>query len=193
MVSCIPARALAGAVAQSDGTLASALAEIPFLDFAVVNVRFAGQQVLPLDGFGYLVPTWEPSGVLGVVFDSCAFPQLNTAAAGAETRLTVMLGGYQGPLPGEGEAVERALQALRDELGITVAPSDILYYPWPRAMPQYEVGHVARVARLRRRVREGPFDDRVSLAGNSYDGVGVNDCVVHAEQAADRVLGQLQL
>ena len=63
-----------------------------------MNLCFAGD-VLPVDGFGYLVPTWEKSNVLGVVFDSCAFPRQGATNANADcsntTRLTVMIGGHQ--------------------------------------------------------------------------------------------------
>ena len=57
---------------------------------------------------------------------------------------------------------------------------------WREAMPQYDVGHVARVDAIDARVAALP---RLALAGNAYRGIGIPDCVRSGEAAADLVLG----
>jgi oxygen-dependent protoporphyrinogen oxidase len=55
-------------------------------------------------------------------------------------------------------------------------------------MPQYHVGHLDRVARIRTLLAEHP---RLALAGNAYEGVGIPDCVLSGENAAERVFSAL--
>jgi oxygen-dependent protoporphyrinogen oxidase len=57
---------------------------------------------------------------------------------------------------------------------------------WPSSMPQYELGHIRRVARIRERLPAGIF-----VTGQPYDGVGVPDCVRAAGETADAVLAHL--
>ena len=77
VVSALPSAALARLLgAPEDALVASVLEAMETVDVAVVNVAYR-ERCLPMDGFGYLVPSWEPSDVLGVIFDSSAFPEQN--------------------------------------------------------------------------------------------------------------------
>ena len=53
-------------------------------------------------------------------------------------------------------------------------------------MPQYAVGHVEKVARIRDAVAAVPG---LAVCGATYDGVGIPACIASARQAAGRVLG----
>src|SRR5205814_8777495 len=55
---------------------------------------------------------------------------------------------------------------------------------WPRSMPQYEVGHLDRLARIEGALSSLPG---LFLVGSAYRGVGVADCVRQAGEAAERV------
>ena len=50
---------------------------------------------------------------------------------------------------------------------------------WGGALPQYTVGHLDRVARLRERLPAG-----LAVAGAAYDGVGIPACIASGERAA---------
>jgi oxygen-dependent protoporphyrinogen oxidase len=52
-------------------------------------------------------------------------------------------------------------------------------------MPQYEVGHLDRVAEIENEVRNFPG---LALAGNSYRGAGIPDCIRSGEKAAESIL-----
>jgi oxygen-dependent protoporphyrinogen oxidase len=54
-------------------------------------------------------------------------------------------------------------------------------------LPQYGVGHLGRVARVRSAVAAHPG---LAVAGAAYDGVGIAACVATAERAAADVLRQ---
>lgn len=79
------------------------------------------------------------------------------------------------------EACARHLAAL---LPLPAAPEHARVVRWPGSMPQYGLGHVERVAQLRSSLPAGIF-----VTGQSYDGVGISDCVRSASSAAERVGG----
>src|SRR5207244_10009729 len=82
--------------------------------------------------------------------------------------------------------VMRAHDELRQAMGITAEPVLTRVFRWPKAMPQYHVGHLARMETIERRVAALPGLD---LAGSAYRGVGIADCVRSGEAAAERALG----
>ena len=59
---------------------------------------------------------------------------------------------------------------------------------WLRSMPQYEVGHLDRVARIEAELARRPG---LFVAGAAYRGVGMADCVRQGAEAAGRVLDHL--
>ena len=81
------------------------------------------------------------------------------------------------------DACERHLSAVLD---FPTRPQASSVVRWLRAMPQYEVGHVERVERIRRNLPPGIF-----VVGSAYDGVGVPDCVRAAGETAEQVLAHL--
>ncbi len=90
VILALPSSHLSRLMTEHDHQLARLLNEMQSVSVAVVNVGYK-QPVLSLKGFGYLIPSREKEPVLGVVWDSSAFPQQN--ASPQETRLTVMIRG----------------------------------------------------------------------------------------------------
>ena len=78
--------------------------------------------------------------------------------------------------------VHRELGAL---LGIDAAPVDVRVTRWGGGLPQYAVGHVERVARIRAAVEAVPG---LAICGAAFDGVGIPACIASARQAADRLV-----
>jgi oxygen-dependent protoporphyrinogen oxidase len=69
-------------------------------------------------------------------------------------------------------------------MGIQASPRFSTIYFWPRSMPQYVVGHEARLQRIAGMLNDTPG---VYLAGNCYSGVGVPDCVRIAKETAKAI------
>lgn len=191
VISALPAQTLSRLLHEADSQTANTCASIPTNGIAVANYVFRGKK-LGVDGFGYLVPTTESEGgVLGVVFDSCAFPQQDDAVVlgnevGAITRLTVMTGGpkhhelYDSTTDVSDAAVHDAsARALHEHLGISADPIYSAAKMWTGCMPQYTPGHAVRVQEIRDSLAK-EWDSRLSVTGNSFQGVGVNDCVLSA-------------
>ncbi len=166
--SALPPHELGKLFQPLDQEIAEALCRIEMQELAAVNLGYR-KQVLPLKGFGYLVPSRENEAVLGAVFDSAIFPQQNNFSQ--ETRLTVMT---KGPVSTAIEAARRHLQILEppDCVQITHA-----------AVPQYTLGYQRRIAALEEHLRHR--FPRCQAIGNYLSGVSVNDCVAHAKRVAD--------
>lgn len=161
--------------------LVSELLEIPLAGATVVNLGY-DQKVLKHAGFGYIVSSQENSDVLGVMFNSNAFPQQNHLEE--ETRLTVMLRGANFT---EKEAVERSLQALKRHLGIEVTPKVAKVVVAKDAFPQMGVGYQAWIKEVEAKLRER--FPRLHLVGNYLSGVGVNDCIARAQSISQHIRG----
>ncbi len=81
------------------------------------------------------------------------------------------------------------LKDVRDLMGAQGEPLFAELYRWPSSMPQYPVGHLDRVARIREHL--APHTGLL-VAGNAFGGVGIPDCVASAESAADTLMQLLQ-
>jgi oxygen-dependent protoporphyrinogen oxidase len=71
---------------------------------------------------------------------------------------------------------------------VDAVPERRWVFRWPGGSPQYTVGHLDRVAEIERRVNE---IDGLAVAGCSYRGVGIPDCVRSGERAVERLLPSL--
>jgi oxygen-dependent protoporphyrinogen oxidase len=77
---------------------------------------------------------------------------------------------------------------LGNLLGVHAAPVLSRIYRHPKSMPQYHVGHQARLARIERALLGF---HTLALAGSAYHGVGIADCVRSGEEAAEKIIGAL--
>lgn len=172
----------------------------------VVNLYY-DNPVLPIEGFGYLIPRsvpfeQNPECGLGVLFASASSWGLPTSGGSfisqdnaPGTKLTVMLGGHywddwkESDYPDHDSAVKMARALLERQIGIKAAPSVTRSSLQKNAIPQYTVGHLDRNFDLSKSVKK-EFKRRLVLAGNWYTGVGVNDCVRQGVLAASFGTGQ---
>jgi protoporphyrinogen/coproporphyrinogen III oxidase len=172
-----------------DPDLALQLRAIPYASSAIVNLAYRRDQVAhPLDGFGAVVPAIEGRQILAVSFLSVKFPR--RAPAGTALLRTFVGGATQPELFDLDDAtlVDLVRGELSDLLGASGEPLLVTVNRHPRAMPQYTLGHLDRVAAIRKRLARHP---RLILAGNAFDGVGIPDCVRGARDAADAALAAL--
>ncbi|XP_055553034.1 protoporphyrinogen oxidase isoform X1 [Falco cherrug] len=152
VVSALPAAALAEVLPAEAEPLAQELRRIPAVSVAVVNLQYEGI-TLPVTGFGHLVPSSEDASLLGIVYDSVAFPQHNGTGA-TSVRLTVMLGGaWFRQSFGDPAAVapalllQRAQAAVREQLGLEPAPTRSIVKVHQACIPQYTLGHWQRIGK----------------------------------------------
>ncbi|KAF2676648.1 Protoporphyrinogen oxidase [Lentithecium fluviatile CBS 122367] len=154
----------------------------PYVTVMTVNLFFPKPGLLPVQGFGYLIPQsipfeQNPERALGVIFDSYTVTGQDTASG---TKLTVMLGGHWWNdwthFPDQNEGVELARSVIRRHLHITDDPIRAHVNLSEDCIPQYTVGYDDRLKAFAQKVRDD-YRGRVRMVGNLYHGVGVNDCV----------------
>jgi oxygen-dependent protoporphyrinogen oxidase len=170
-----------------DPALASLLGEIPYASSATVSFGYRRVDVPhPLDGFGIVVPRTEGRSLLACTFSSVKYPG---RAPEGHALLRCFVGGALNERVLESDDAALAAGAreeLRQALGITAEPVLTRVARWIKAMPQYHVGHAARVEAIEQCVAALPG---LYLCGGAYRGVGIADCVRSGEAAAERVFG----
>jgi oxygen-dependent protoporphyrinogen oxidase len=159
---------------------------IPSASTAVVLLVYdAGTRDALPDGTGFVVPrgrapmtaaTWLSNKWPDEAFGTRAVVRCYVGAAGMDEVVDE---------PDE-DIIEACARHLAAVVPLPARPAEALVVRWHDAMPQYELGHVERVARIRDHLPGGIF-----VTGQPYDGVGVPDCVRAAGETADAVLANL--
>jgi oxygen-dependent protoporphyrinogen oxidase len=183
VVIATPAFASAELLVDLDADLAAAHAEIPYASSLVVTLGFSRADVLPLDGYGYLVPKVEGTDVLACTWTS----QKWEGRAPEGSVLVRVYAGRFGERDLTGDSDGDLVALARDEVrrtGVTASPTLTRVQRWPRGMPQYVLGHPERLERIDAAVAEHPG---LALAGAAYRGVGIPDCIRSGETAAESV------
>jgi oxygen-dependent protoporphyrinogen oxidase len=185
VVLACPGYQQAAILADLDGELAEKMSGIAYNRVAVVALGYRRADVPgDLNGFGYIAPQGTRRDVLGVQWCTSTFPQ---RADPGNVLLRTMCGGWHRPEM-VGWDDERLLAAVRQELcqtmQIEAPPLFQRIIRWDRAIPQYHLGHLERVAWIEERVARHPG---LFPAGNAYHGVALNDCSEQAVVMAGRV------
>lgn len=186
LIIAVPAHHAAGLLHQTIPTLANQLSEIAYASVAVPVLGYRRDQVEhSLNGFGAVTPLVEKRQVLSISFTSVKFPG---RAPDDKVLFRVFIGGACQAelveLPDE-ELFTIAQRELGELLGVRGEPELRELVRWRKAMPQYHLGHLERVARIENFAAELP---NFALAGNAYHGVGIPFCVRSGEAAAETIL-----
>lgn len=169
-----------------DSGLSKILSGIPYPPLAVVCFGYKREKVGHLlNGFGFLIPYKEGRRILGTLWDSSIFP--NRAPEGY-VLLRTMIGGAQSPelaMLDDNKLVNAVFDELNPMLFMKTEPDMVRIYRWDKAIPQYVLGHVEKLRSIDERLKSFPG---LYLAGNSYRGVGMNDCVENGLKVADSII-----
>ena len=178
----VPAYTAAQLLENINPQLASQLNAIKYASTATINLAYPRAAIKhPLNGFGFVVPFIEKRSLLACTFSSVKF-------AGRAPDDHVLLRAFAGgALQPEmfADPEQKIEKDLRELLGTTGKPLFTQIAKWERSMPQYEVGHLDRVATIESAVKASPG---LALAGNAYRGAGIPDCIRSGETAAERLI-----
>jgi oxygen-dependent protoporphyrinogen oxidase len=185
----LPSFVCARLLRNVDAPLASELDEIAYASSSTINLAYQREDIPhPLDGFGFVVPFVEKRSLIACTFSSVKF-------AGRAPHDRVLLrafvgGALQPEMFGldDAELISRVRSDLRDLLGIERPPLFGEVSNWERSMPQYHLGHLEKVKRIRERTASLP---NLTLAGNAYSGPGIPDCIRSGETGADQLIEML--
>jgi oxygen-dependent protoporphyrinogen oxidase len=200
VILAIPARPAGRLLAAVAGASAAvtALGEIGYASMAIVTLAYP-RSAFPEPGLrargwsGYLVPAVDGRAVKAVTFSTVKWPHLADAMAADDpleiVRCSVGRIGEEALLQREdGELAEVAAAELATATGARGAPVAARVTRWGGGLPQYTVGHLDRVRRIRAAVAAQPG---LAVCGAAYDGVGVPACVATARQAVSQVIASL--
>ncbi len=179
LLVAIPAWAAAELLEGLDPGLADELAAIPYtpsltLAFVYDKHAFDG----PLDGFGFLVPKVERRRVMASTWIGTKW-----AYRVPDDKVAVRVFFNDEAILAEPDeaVIAIAREELRELMGVQAEPAAAMLGRWPASMPQYTLGHAARVARIFSRAAQHPG---LTLLGNAYHGVGIPDSIRLARDAA---------
>jgi oxygen-dependent protoporphyrinogen oxidase len=182
-----PAPAAAGILQRSFPIAAAELARLSAASVAVVALAYppGGLDDLP-DGSGFLAGTGERRLVRACTWTSQKWSHL----AGDPGLLKAFVGraGEPPPAVGDSELAAMVHTEIAHALALPGRPVETHVERFAAAMPQYAVGHLARVAHIEHTLPAG-----VELAGAAYHGVGIPACVHSGHAAAARALEHLGL
>jgi len=163
----VPAAPAARLLRDAVPAAAAELAGIDYASVALVTLVLDGPT--PGSGSGYLVPAVEGRSTKAVTFASRKWSRL--AGGPAVVRASVGRYGDEAELQREdAELVAVVLRELAEAVGPVGPLMEGRVTRWGGGLPQYGVGHLDRVARIRRAVAGQPG---LAVAGAAYDGVGV--------------------
>ena len=188
VVLATPAAPTARLLADLAPTAAATLAEIEYASMAVVTLAFRLADVAEVDalrdGSGFLVPPVDGRAIKAATFSAGKWGWLREAGVAADVvHLRTSIGRHREEAalqrPDE-ELVETSLADLADATGLRATPVDSHVQRWGGALPQYAVGHLDRVARIREDVARVPG---LAVCGAVYDGIGIPACIASARKA----------
>jgi oxygen-dependent protoporphyrinogen oxidase len=191
VVVAVPAGKAGVLLADLAPVAAAELSSIETASMVIVTLAFAGLPAGSLPaGSGVLVPAVERLDVKAVTFSSQKWPGVGAESGVVLLRASLGRAGEQSVLQrSDAELVAVVRRELAGITGLSAEPVDSQVQRWGGALPQYAVGHLQRVARIRADVQRIAG---LAVCGASYDGVGIPACIGSAHKAADRVLAGLR-
>lgn len=189
VVMATPAYVTADLVADFAPDLSLLLRDIRYVSTATVSLAYRKKDVEgqhDFEGFGFLSPKHEGRRITACTWVST---KLNFRAPDDGVLVRTFVGGAgQEDLVGLDDEVLVALsrEELEDLMGLTADPLFARVFRWQRGRPQFDVGHLDRVAEMERLAAQvgGLF-----LTGSAYRGSAIPDCVVQAVDTVDRIFG----
>jgi oxygen-dependent protoporphyrinogen oxidase len=191
VIIAVPGRPASRLLAGVAGAAAAALAEIRYASMAIITLAYPETAFdVPLTRSGFLVPAVDGKAVKAVTFSSVKWPHLRRGDPGLHiVRCSVGRLGEDAVLQRDDpELAGLAAADLADATGVRGDPVDVRVSRWGGGLPQYSVGHLDRVARIRAGIAAEPG---LAVCGAAYDGVGIPACISTARLAVDQVLAYL--
>ncbi|MGW1951336.1 protoporphyrinogen oxidase [Streptomyces sp. NPDC001920] len=191
VVVAVPAPAAAALLRAEAPAAAAELDGVEYASMALVTLAYRRFDADLPAGSGFLVPPVDGHTIKASTFASQKWGWI----AGENPDVVVVrtsVGRH-----GETEILQRdddhlvdvSRRDLRAATGLDATPLQTRVTRWTDGLPQYPVGHHARVARVREHVAELPG---LAVCGAAYDGVGIPACIASAYAAVDQIQGDLR-
>jgi oxygen-dependent protoporphyrinogen oxidase len=184
VILATPARNASRLLSDVAPAAALELARIEYASVAIVTLAFAARDFAATSGSGFLVPAVDKHRIKAATFSFAKWDWVRQAGADDDVLvLRCSLGRHREEhqlQAADEELVEAALEDLSEAVGLSVRPVDAHVQRWGGGLPQYAVGHLDRVARIRAEVARVPG---LEVCGAAYDGLGIPACIASAHRA----------
>jgi oxygen-dependent protoporphyrinogen oxidase len=190
VVLATPARATARLLSDIAPVAALELSRIEYASMAIVTLAFPARGFPDVTGSGFLVPPVDGRTIKAATFSAAKWDWVR-AAGGDLVLMRCSIGRHreeQVLQVGDEELVRVALGDLTDAIGLSIPPVESHVQRWGGALPQYAVGHLDRVASVR---RDLSHLTGLAVCGSTYDGVGIPACVASAMLAVAKIAADL--
>ncbi|MFE6713710.1 protoporphyrinogen oxidase [Streptomyces sp. NPDC057695] len=187
VVLATPAGPAAGLLAPHAPAAAAELDAVAYASMALVTLAFRRTDVPALAGSGFLVPPVDGHTIKASTFSSQKWRWVTDGAPDLFLLRTSVgrHGEEEQVLREDADLVAASLKDLGAATGLAARPVATAVTRWTGGLPQYPVGHLDRVARVREAVAALPG---LRVAGAAYDGVGIPACIASAHRAADEII-----
>ena len=184
VILAVPAYAAGGILRGVHTGLAGLCEEVTYASTATVAFGYERDQIShPMRGSGFVVPRVERNPLLAATWVTSKWPH---RAPGDQILLRAFLGGGREPHrleQGDEELIELAREALTEVMAIAGRPLFSRLYRWTRQSPQYEVGHLRRVAAIDEHLTRFPG---LFVTGSGFRSIGIPDCIADGRATAER-------
>lgn len=188
VVVATPAPAASRLLAGVAPAASAELADVETASMAVVTLALPAERVPALDGSGFLVPPVEGRLVKAATYSFQKWDWLRTAGEpSGVVHVRASVGRHREAAVlqrDDDELVALVRDDLRALLGLDAPMVDAHVQRWGGGLPQYTVGHLGRVRRIREAVSQVPG---LAVCGATYDGVGIPACIASARLAVAQV------
>ncbi|MEV0255118.1 protoporphyrinogen oxidase [Streptomyces sp. NPDC050732] len=188
VVLALPAPAAAKLLDAESPAAAAELRTVEYASMALMTLVYRRSETDLPEGSGFLVPPVDGHTIKASTFASRKWGWIDRQDPDLLVLRTSVgrCGETEILQRDDAELVELSRHDLREATGLTAAPVATRVTRWDDGLPQYPVGHHARVARIRSHVAELPG---LAVCGAAYDGVGIPACVASANAAVDQLAG----
>mgnify|MGYP000846157211 FL=1 len=184
VVLATPAYVTADLVRATAPELSAVLDTISYVDVANATLALRAADVPPLPpGTGFLVPPIEREFIVGCSWLTNKWPHLANEDVVLIKSMVGRAGDTRWLSMSDAEIVDGVRDGLARILDVDAAPIATYVQRWPRAMPQYTVGHAERLARIESLTPTG-----LHLTGAAYRGAGLAACTTQAAATAASIL-----
>lgn len=186
VVVAVPAAPAARLLSDLAPVAAAELGGIDYASVAIVSLAYPADSLPPGEASGFLVPAVEARAVKAATFSSVKWAHLGESVD--LVRCSIGRAGDVALLQrSDEELVDLAAADLSAMTGLP-APVEARVTRWGGGLPQYAVGHLDRVSRIRAAVAGVPG---LAVCGAAYDGVGIPACIRSGYAAAARITESL--
>jgi oxygen-dependent protoporphyrinogen oxidase len=184
VILAVPAYVAASLLRVFDTSVAALAEATPYASTATVALGYRREHVAhPMQGSGFVVPRVERSPLLAGTWVTSKWPH---RAPEGHVLLRGFLGGGRDPRrldSDDDELVTLVIDELTQLLGIRGAPLFTRLFRWTKQSPQYEVGHLQRVANIDRQLAAIPG---MFVTGSGFRAIGIPDCIADGRETAAR-------